>query len=258
VFFINGAQVAGKDKPFSLVTDLALLRAAIEEIGDVVLVIIDPITSYLGVGKVDSRSGTDVRGVLTPLKNLVEEMHLVLIGILHFNKKEDTKAALLRISDSIAYVAVPRHVYVVLNDPEDQDSKLFVKAKNNVATAAVKGLRYHINAKKVGHDNELGKDIIAPFIAWQGYVDVTANEALQAADGRSGEKLREAKEFLLERLLEGNDVKSDDIYEEAKHLDIAQKTLKRAKKDLGIKSRKSKGQMGGEWLWSLPKRGVGK
>jgi hypothetical protein len=28
-------------------------------------------SAYLGVGKVDSRSATDVRGVLTPLKNMV-------------------------------------------------------------------------------------------------------------------------------------------------------------------------------------------
>ena len=133
IAFVNGARIDGKDKSFSIVTDLLLLRKAVQQIGNVVLVIIDPISAYLGVGKVDSRSATDVRGVLTPLKEMVEELHVAIIGIAHFNKKDDIKSALLRVSDSIAYVAAARHVYAVLDDPEDKNSKLFVKAKNNLA-----------------------------------------------------------------------------------------------------------------------------
>src|SRR5262249_21463177 len=74
VHFVNGARVGGEDKTFSLVTDLRLLRKAINRIGNVVLVIIDPVSAYLGVGKVDGRSATDVRGVLTPLKDMAEEL----------------------------------------------------------------------------------------------------------------------------------------------------------------------------------------
>jgi hypothetical protein len=105
VHFVNGS-----DKTFSLVTDLPLLRKAIERIGNVVLVIIDPVGAYLGVGKVDGRSATDVRGVLTPMKDMAEELHIAIIGIAHFNKKDDIKSALLRVSDSIAWVAAARHV----------------------------------------------------------------------------------------------------------------------------------------------------
>jgi putative DNA primase/helicase len=137
----DGARVAGKDKAFSLVTDLPLLKRAIERIGNVVLVIIDPVSAYLGVGKVDSRQTTDVRGVLTPLTKLAEEQHIAVIGIAHFNKKEDVKSALLRVSDSIAYVAAPRSVYTVFDDPAMPGSKLFIKAKNNLA-ADTKALRY--------------------------------------------------------------------------------------------------------------------
>jgi hypothetical protein len=59
----------------------------------------------------------------------------------HFNKRDDVKSALLRVSDSIAYVAAARHVYAVLDDPENKDSNLFVKAKNNLAPDK-KALRY--------------------------------------------------------------------------------------------------------------------
>jgi putative DNA primase/helicase len=210
-------------------------------------------SAYLGVGKVDGRSATDVRGVLTPLKELVEEKHIALIGIAHFNKKDDVKSALLRVSDSIAYVAAARSVYAVLEDPEDKESKLFIKAKVNIAAASVQGLRYRFGIKIVGHDKRLAKDIDAPFIEWTGPVTITANEALAAADGRSGNALREAKDFLRERLADAP-AKADDVFEEAKHYDISQKTLKRAKKEMGVVSRKMKGEMAGEWTWELPKR----
>jgi hypothetical protein len=70
----------------------------------------------------DSRQGTDVRGALTPPKEMAE--HVSVIGVAHFNKKDDIKSALLRVSDSIAWVAATRHVYAVPDDPEDKNSKL--------------------------------------------------------------------------------------------------------------------------------------
>jgi AAA domain len=252
VHFVNGARVGGENKTFSLVTDLRLLRKAIERIGNVVLVIIDPMSAYLGVGKVDGRSATDVRGVLTPLKDMAEEFHVAVIGIAHFNKKDDIKSALLRVSDSIAYVAAARHVYAVLDDPENKDSKLFVKAKNNLAPDK-KALRYGMGVKTVGRDERLGVDIDAPFIVWHPqHVELTANEAMQAAAGQSGYAKREAREFLLERLRDGP-VKADDIYEEAEHGEgISRRTLERAKKEMGIKSRKAPGKFDGAWTWELP------
>src|SRR5262249_40261836 len=165
VHIVNSVRIDGEDKTFNLVTDLHLLRKAITRIGNVVLVIIDPVSAYLGVGKVDGRSATDVRGILTPLKNMAEELHVAVIGIAHFNKKDDVKSALLRVSDSIAYVAAARHVYAVVDDPEDKNSKLFVKAKNNLARDT-KALRYGMGVKTVGHDAKLDVDIVAPYIVW--------------------------------------------------------------------------------------------
>jgi putative DNA primase/helicase len=251
VHFVNGARVDGRDKSFSLVTDLPLLRQAIRQIGNVVLIIFDPMSAYLGVGKVNKGSATDVRGVLTPLKELVEELHVAMIGIAHFNKNVDVMSALLRVSDSIAYVAAARHVYAVLDDPEDKNSKLFVKAKNNVA-ADKKALRYGIGVKTVGHDAKLGVDIDAPFIVWHPqHVEVTANEAMEAAAGGGGYAKRAAREFLLDRLEDGP-VKADDVLEEAKQNGIARNTLYRAKKDLRIRSRKTTANFDGAWTWELP------
>jgi putative DNA primase/helicase len=250
IIFVSGARVGGVEKMFSLVTDLQHLRATIEEIGNVVLVIIDPMNAYLGVGKVDGRSAIDVRAVLSPLKDMAEELHIAVIGIAHFNKKDDIKSALLRVSDSIAWVAAARHVYAVLDDPEDKNSKLFVKAKNNLAPDT-KALRYGMGVKKVGHDARLSVDIEAPFIVWHPqHVEITANEAMQAASGHTAK--REAREFLLGRL-EAGPAKADDIFEEAEQNGITKGTLKRTKKELKIISCKEPGKMDGAWTWELPK-----
>jgi putative DNA primase/helicase len=144
----------------------------------------------------------------------------------------------------------------VLEDPEDPGNRLFIKAKNNIADVAVKGLRYHFGTKTVGHDAKLKTNITALHIVWMDHVDISANEAMQAADGRSGSALREARDFLLEHL-EAGPAKADEIFEEAKQNGINQKTLKRAKKDLGVRSRKEQGKIGGQWLWELPKGAKG-
>jgi putative DNA primase/helicase len=72
---------------------------------------------------------------------------------------------------------------------------------------------------------------------------------MAAAGGHTAK--REARDFLRERL-EGGPVNSDNIIEEAKQEGIAEKTLRRAKKELGVKSRRQGGTEGA-WFWELPK-----
>jgi putative DNA primase/helicase len=241
-----------KRRMFNLVTDLEALRGKIEEIGDVVLVIIDPMSAYVGVGKVNNSMTTDVRGFLTPLTDLATEKRVTVIGIMHFNKKADVTNAMLRIADSLAYVAAARHVYVVVDDPEVEGRRLFVKAKNNLAPDS-KALTYMVGTRLVGTDEETGQEIWAPYVEWgTEHVKVTATEAMQAeaGGGQARTARREAEEFLRERLASGP-VKHDDITEEAKVNGIAAATLRRAKRELGIKSVKGRG-LGSDWTWELP------
>jgi hypothetical protein len=171
---------------------------------------------------------------------------------MHFNKKADVTNAMLRIADSLAYVAAARHVYVVVDDTEVDKRRLFVKAKNNLAPDT-KALSYMTGLRKVGIDEETKKEIFAPYVIWGAeHVEITANEAMQAEAGgsRGRTERREAKEFLLERLADGA-VKQEDVVAEGEANNISEKTLRRAKKDLGIVSRKGKG-IDANWTWELP------
>ena len=100
-------QGEGK-RMFSLVSDLELLRRKVDELGNVVMIIIDPMSAYLGVGKIDSYRTTDVRGVLAPLTEFAATKQAFVLGVLHFNKKTDVNNAMLRISDSLAFAATAR------------------------------------------------------------------------------------------------------------------------------------------------------
>ncbi len=248
---IKCVRTEGKDKSFSLVTDLDELRAKIEMYGDVEAIFIDPVASYTGGGKVNNHMNSEVRSFLTPLTDMAAEKHIFVLGVVHFNKKADVTSAMLRISDSLAYVAAARHVYVVVNDPEIEGQRLFVKAKNNLSTDN-KALSYFTQAKQVGFDDKLQKEIWAPYVVWgTEHRKVTANEAMAAENtGNSKHAKREAREFLTERLA-GGPVKSQELREEAEQLGISWATLRRAQTDLKIKAHKPKGRFDGEWVWEI-------
>ena len=240
IYFINMVQDrderTGQDRRrmFSFVTDLEKLRRKIVEVGNVVTVEIDPISAYLGIGAVDSYRDTDVRAVLGPLKDLAKEMKVAVITVMHFNKKIDITNALLRVSNSMAFVGLPRHAYGVIADAENA-RKLFVRAKNNdAAETDNQTLAFHFDAREVGTDPDSGEPIRAPFIVWEpGYVDVTATEAMQAAsDNKSPGARDKAKYLLLGLLAEGREVSADDIEDHAEALGISMKTMRRAAEDL--------------------------
>jgi hypothetical protein len=60
-----------------------------------------------------------------------------------------------------------------------------VKGKNNLSPPDIKSLAYSFGVRDVGTDKRTGKTISAPHILWHpGHVDVTGNEAMQAARHR--------------------------------------------------------------------------
>lgn len=241
-----------KDRLFSLVSDLELLRKKIVAIGDVVLVLIDPISAYLGVGKIDSFRTADVRGVLTPLVQLAGDLRVAVVAVMHFNKKLDVTNALVRISDSLAFGAVARHVYGVIDDAEN-GRKLFVRVKNNVAKIKNNNLAFHFSERSVGVDQKTQKAIVAPYIIWgPQYVDVTATEAMQASTDNKSPTARDGAKRFLQAMLNNGPVLKTEIEEAAEANGISTKTLYRAKDMLKVEAKKDRTKPSGKWTWELP------
>ena len=242
---------------FDLAADLAQLRQAIDAVGNVALVIFDPLNAYLGSrGKVDTFRNNDVRAVLSPIADLAAELKVAVLGLLHFNKKTDVTNVMLRISDSLAFVAAARAVYAIIADDENQ-RKLMVRAKNNLApTTLDKTLAYTCTVASVGNDLDTGQPITAPHILWfPKHVDVSATEAMQAAaDNRSPAQIEKATALLADLLSEGA-IEHGEVEEAAEVEKISVATLRRACDRLKIEKRKEKGKKDGKWYWRLPDKG---
>lgn len=151
----------------------------------------------------------------------------------------------------MAYGATSRHVYAVVDDDENK-RKLFVKAKNNLARHDQPALAYGFGTREVGLDPKTNAAIWAPHIIWfPEHVDVTAAEAMTAANQNKGTRaIDNAKTFLSDMLANGPMAKRD-IDEAAEANCISAATLRRAKDDLKIVTEKDRSQNGG-WTWRMP------
>jgi putative DNA primase/helicase len=160
--------------------------------------------------------------------------------------------AMLRISDSLAFAATARHCYVVVDDPEN-DRRLFVKAKNNLAPDT-KALSYGVNAIVVGQDEQTGKDIWAPRISWgTEHVEVSATEAMEGeAAGKPRSTAKASAEAFLREILAAGPVAKREIEEAADANGISERTLFRAKADLHVVAKKT--SLKGGWTWQLPEQ----
>ena len=116
-----------------LQADLALLEAKIKELGDVVLVIFDPISSYFG--KTDTYRNTEVRAALEPIVDMAGSHDVVVIGNTHL-AKERRGSATARVLDSVAMTATVRAVYMVIEDANEPDRRSFVPSRRNWGRAS--------------------------------------------------------------------------------------------------------------------------
>lgn len=222
------------EKTFNLETDVAILEAILKKHPEVRLIVIDPISAYLG--GVDSHSNAEVRGMLTPLATLAAQFGVAVLCVTHLRKSAG--AAIYRAISSIAFAAAARAVWAVAPDPEDRDRRLLLAVKQNLSADA-SGLAFRIET----HDN-------VPRLAWEpGVVSLAANEVLGNIDMQEDQdERREAKDWLKDFLADGP-VAAKTIQGEAKAAGLSWMTVRRAKEALPVVARKSGYQ--GKWEWRL-------
>jgi putative DNA primase/helicase len=246
-------------RSFNLQADLELLRARIDQIGDVVLIVVDPVSSYLG-RKIDGHSNTDIRGVLEPFGDMAEQKKVGVLAITHFNKggASSSGKALHRFIGSIAFVAAARIAFVVVEDQGDPDRKLFLHAKNNLA-APPQGLAYRLEQRLAGDTG-----IVASNLFWESEpVTLRADQALAAGRGAQGSHEATATDdcaSFLEAVLADGPIAVVEIEKEARSAcllgdgqSISQpKPFRSARERLGIKPYHPRGQKAGGWVWAQP------
>ena len=242
---LDGPLVGGGETPraFNLKTDIAQLGNMLKEIGGAALVIIDPITAYLGT--TDSHKNAEIRALLSPLAEVAGQYGAAVVAVSHFNKNANTEA-MMRVTGSLAFVAAARAAYVVARDPEHEARRLLLPLKNNLGNDQT-GLAFTVESAQV--ESSIGM-IETSRVVWESsVVTVTADEAMkpQAHDDERDD-LDDAKDFLCGLLAEGP-VPSKQIRGDAEGAGHAWRTIQRAQKVLGIVAVK-KGMKEG-WVWQL-------
>lgn len=221
---------------FSLDTDIDKLAKAIEAVPDCRLLVIDPISAFMG--NVDSHNVADVRGVLSELADLAQRRQFAVLYVTHLNKGKGTPMS--RVSGSGAYVAAARSAMLVGRDPQDPKRRVLTMLKANLTTES-RGVAYSIQS------NESGQ----PVIGWEaGPVDLSPEDLLGHESGLSHRERDDAKEWLRKALAQGP-VESIEIEQLAAFAGHSERTLFRAKKELGIKSKRLRGAKRA-WQWRLP------
>jgi KaiC/GvpD/RAD55 family RecA-like ATPase len=231
---------------FSLQADIEALGRLIEKLGDVVAVVVDPITAYLG--DVDSHKNADVRALLVPLSEMAARYGVAVIAVSHLSKAQGQQA-LMRVTGSLAFVAAARAAFLVAADPEDKARRLFLPLKNNIGPDET-GLAFRIEGATVPS----GKGPIQTSrIVWESEaVTMTADEAMDQATDRDEvhSALGGAKAFLSELLAEGA-MNAKRVRREANDAGHSWASVRRAQKALGVVT--TKRGMDEGWDWSLPK-----
>ena len=233
-------------RSFSLQADLMLLERCIDEIGDVRLVIIDPVSSYLG--KVDSHKNNEVRAVLEPLGNLAARTGCAFMCNNHFSKGGGSANS--RIIGSVAFVNQARSAFIVTPDAEDETKmrRLFLQSKSNIGPPT-NGLAYRIGGF-IAHVD--GLEISTSQVCWESEpVKISADAALAAMGEGFNSAVEEAEEFLADLLANGP-LPPKDIKSAADAAGISWATIRRAKgpKEFGLVVTKKAG-FGEGWVWGL-------
>lgn len=223
-------------RDFSL-ADLEILTDALDAIAEqgrtVRLVVIDPISAYLG--DLDGNDNGGIRGLLRPLAELAARRAVAIIGLSHLNKAAGM-AAMHRVTGSLAFVAAARAVYLLVADQEQKARKLFLPLKCNLGPD-VGGLAFRIESDGDG----------VPCLRWEaGAVDQQADALLAEPQGERQSEQQDAEAWLREVLSEGP-VPAVELRRQAGESGVAWRTLARAKRAAGAVSLRE----GTTWVWKL-------
>ena len=104
-------------EPVRLPRDIPRIEETAREIGNVGLIVIDPIGNHLGGVNTDAEGA--VREAIGPLNGLAHSLGCLIAGVRHLSK-DTTRGALASVLGSTAWVDVPRAVLAVAADDEEE------------------------------------------------------------------------------------------------------------------------------------------
>jgi hypothetical protein len=228
--FVYDRQRFG-DRPLVIPDDVALIADAAAEV-NARLVVVDPLTAFLDCNPASDQA---VRAALAPLVRMAERMRFGVLLLRHLTK--GTGRTLYRGLGSIGIVAAARTAMVTLPDPAAGGPHDHVLAVTKTNLASAPALAY----RTVLRDS-------VPAVEWRGESTFAVAEADDA--GAAHHALIAASDVLYAVLADGP-IWADEVYAAARRAGVSRRTLERAKRLLGVVSRKRGSGVGSRWFWVL-------
>lgn len=233
IHVVEGIRAGGNRKELtrglSLDRDIEALEALLESLPRPRLVVIDPISAYLG--DVDGNSNTAVRGVLRDLSELARRYGPAIVCITHLNKGGAGQKAIYRAMGSLAFIAAARVAYYVRKHPEDEMLRCVALAKANLPV----------------RDETMLFRLRDGGVAWESMnAGVSADQLDRAEESGDVSASTDAREFL-SALLRDGPVEARRVLESGASAGLSESTLRRVKQAMGVVSTQS----GDRWSWSL-------
>lgn len=244
IHIVDGIARDGEDPGWvQLRNHVSMIEQAVIDNG-IGLVIIDPVSSYIGDANGDKES--DVRAGIMPIVAMAERTGAAVLLIRHVSKAGDGTRAASRILGSTAWHDIPRVAWMLADAPDDHQPE--PREDGTRDTRRVLGVvKSNLAAKPPAR--WCIQPVDGPLRWLPDPSPVTVDECFFSQSNRGG-KGRDAEEWLKERLAGGSQP-SKTVESAAKDAGISKAALKRARASLNVKARK---EPTGEWVLSLPPR----
>ena len=194
------------------------------------LIVLDPLQAYLG-SDVDMHRANEVRPVLKRLSLMAERTQCAVILIGHMNKAQGLKSG-YRGLGSIDFRASARSVLIVGRLKSGDTLRIVAQDKNSLAPEGA-AIAFELHPE---HGFQ-----------WKGFCDATVDNILNGT-GQVQTKTMQMEDELRRFLTQPRP--AEEVLALAKQLGISERTLKIAKRNLGILSERRADQ----WLWRLPEQ----
>ena len=244
--FRVGVQIMEDDEhTISLPADNDALEQAIGE-RHAALIVIDPLLSTIH-SSLDSHRAREMRVALDPLAGIADRTGCVILGIAHHNKSggSDASAAIL---GSSAFKDVARSIFSFARDEETGD-RVMSQSKNSLGSCDLPSMKYRIEPVEV--QTPEGPANVSRLV-WEGESARSVSDLMRDANSSPEERgaLDDAEGWLSD-FLEPGPGKVELVLDAAKAAGHSEKTLRRAKKRLGVTSEKIAPRDGASfWQWS--------
>lgn len=236
----DGEEIV-EQRLINLEYDLAVIDRLIQDDPDVKLLMIDPISNYMG--SKNMHKDQELRSILFPLLQLAQARHIAVLVIMH-NSKQIGRSALAKVAVSLGGIGIVRIAWSFV---EEEEHCLMLQMKKNLGKFS--GIKYTTESVSLEIKGNVTSQARMKFLEDS---SASIDNVLSAKEDPEERKERPAYILIKNMLPQGGEVAAKAVQDEAERLGISYKQLRTARAALDVVPFQKKGKQG--WFWRYADR----